>query len=361
MKVYFIIGTLFYILIVLSSCNSQGSTTITNSENSQKSIGKIANDLDPKASLIYQASNSSYWFGSDKGVYNYDGKRLILFTSKDGLISHRVIGVQEDKAGNIYFDTPKGVSRFDGQQFATLKIIKNSAEKNQWKSGPGDLWFRIGWHNKGPFRYDGKKLYSLEFPKSKIEDKFYAKYPNASYNPYGIYSMYKDSKGCIWFGTSDLGIYRFDGNLVSWMNEEHLGTMPNGGAFGIRSIVEDKNGFFWICNTSYKYKILSDSINDASPALINYKREKGITDTKKEVQYFMAMVTDNKGDLWMVNVDGTWRSNGKSLKQVFIKDNEADISPTSVYKDKQGTLWFGTNKQGIYKYNGKTFEKFQLN
>lgn len=68
----------------------------------------------------------------------------------------------------------------------------------------------MGWNKNGPYRYDGKSLYYLEFPETNQADEFYSKYPNASYNPYGIYTLYNDSKGTVWFGTSSLGVYRYD-------------------------------------------------------------------------------------------------------------------------------------------------------
>ncbi len=61
----------------------------------------------------------------------------------------------------------------------------------------------MGWDSKrGPYRYDGEHLYHLEFPKTAQADTFHAKYPQATYDPYGIYSMYKDRAGHMWFGTA---------------------------------------------------------------------------------------------------------------------------------------------------------------
>ena len=54
--------------------------------------------------------------------------------------------------------------------------------------------------------------------------------------------MYEDSRGNIWFGTSNLGIYLFDGTEISWMYENHLIETPEGGNFGVRSIAEDQDG-----------------------------------------------------------------------------------------------------------------------
>ena len=361
-KTYLRLLVVFCILIAFLACNAQNKVDLTQKEIEQKSVGKIVTELDAKATLIYQDKADNYWFGTKEiGVYKYDGKRLFLFTTKDGLINHSVISVQEDKAGNLYFDTQDGVSKFDGQKFTKLEVAENDSSKNEWKSEPDDLWFRIGWDKKGPYRYDGKNLYHLEFPKNKKEDEFYAKNPNAGFNPYSIYSMYKDSKGNMWFGTADMGVYRFDGKKVSWMYEKHLMAMPGGGAFGIRSIIEDKDGYIWISNSAYKYKILSDNLKGMEPFPINYKREKGLAKNEKEAEYFMAMVKGKNGDLWMVNADGVWRNIRKELIRFLVKNGEKDISIISIHKDNQGDIWIGTQNSGAYKYNGKTFEKFEIN
>jgi ligand-binding sensor domain-containing protein len=356
-------GTIaFVIATLISSCAGQSKAEVKNTEIVQNSLGEIVVDLAPNTHLIYQDRNHNYWFGNDTGTYKYDGKTLLRFTQKDGLISNRILGMQEDKLGNIYFDTPEGVSKFDGQQFETLNVIADHPEKNKWKSEPDDLWFRMGWDRKGPYRFDGENLYYVEFPKSKIEDDFYAKYPNVSYNPYSMYSMFKDSKGNSWFGTADLGIYQFDGDQIRWMHEEHLGTSPEGGAFGIRSIIEDKDGYFWICNTNYKFKMLPESKDDDEQLKsLNYEREKGVVDEHDETLYFMSMVLDDNGILWMVNGDGMWKNNGQELVQFFINDGKSDISPTSVCKDDKGDLWFGTESDGIYKLDGGVFEKAVFN
>ncbi len=353
---------LFTILTTFSACNSQGNTDNKQTPLKQESNSDKKTELDSEAAVIYQDKKDNLWFLSkEKGVYRYDGESLILFTSNDGLGSTRIISVQEDNLGNLYFDTPEGVFKYNGEKFTTLSSVEAKESENGWKSEPGDLWFRIGWDNKGPYRFDGENLYQLKFPKNKMEDEFYRKYPNTSINPYGIYSIYKDSKGNIWFGTSYLGIYLFHGKETSWMYENQLTESPEGGDFGIRSIAEDQDGNYWICNANYKYTLLPSDIEGDTLKLINYKRQVGIENIMKEDLYFYSIETYSNGDLLMfAKESGLWLNNGKELTQFFIKDGEQNISPTSMYKDNQGTLWLGTDKYGIYKHNGNTFKKFKI-
>ncbi len=357
-KLYFPIGIVFSIVTILSSCIGQGSTENAKAPRQQESHEDNKTELDSKATIIYQDEMENYWFASEeKGVYKYDGKSLVLFTSNDGLSNYRILSVQEDHFGNLYFDTPESVFKYDGQKFTPLPVVENQASANEWKSAPGDLWFRMEWDKSGPFRFDGEKLYHLKLPKNIMENEFYSKYPNASYNPYGIYTIYKDSKGNIWIGTANLGIYLFDGKEISWMYEHQMTETPEGGAFGIRSIHEDQDGYYWICNANYKYTMLPNAIEGSGLKSLNLKRHIGIEN--KEDLYFLSILTDNNGDLWMQTFEqGVWLKNGKKLNQFFIHDDGKNITSTAILKDHQGELWFGTQKDGLFSYNGIAFEKF---
>src|SRR5262245_61165126 len=161
----------------------------SNDENATVAKGEIVSEPGKSAMYVLQAKNNDYWFGSnDRGVYRYDGKALVNFTTKDGLVSNQIRGIQEDKSGNIYFTTYEGISQFDGRAFTTLSA-PTKASATEWKKQPDDLWF-VGPPDAGVvFRYDGKSLHRLEFPKTKLGDEHVAKYPraefpNAKYSPY---------------------------------------------------------------------------------------------------------------------------------------------------------------------------------
>lgn len=370
---------LFALLIIGVACKSQNNfdnhKPILKSEKLAKSIGTTVSKIADNITIVFQDQQNNYWFGSKSdGVFKYDvqlkdadrkQRRLTHFTTTDGLCTNSILGIQEDDSGNIYFDTPNGVSKFDGQQFTTLEVVTNNYFKNEWVLKPTDLWFTMGFDKSGPFRYDGKVLYHLEFPKTKQEAIFYTKYPDVSFNPYGIYIIYKDSKGHVWFGTASLGLCRYDGQSINWLYEVDLTETPNGGDFGFRSIIEDKAGYFWFNNTHSRFEILSNSVAKDGTNYLNYRKEKGIgKETDKGAlayPYFLSVVEDNQGDLWMVTYDeGVWRYNGKELVQYLVKEGEATVLLYSIYKDRQGVLWLGTPNHGAYKFNGKTFEKLEL-
>lgn len=335
-------------------------TAISDSKNIQPDpLVKMSDSI----MVVYQDKRDIYWFGSNgRGVYQFDGKNLKQHTKKDGLCSNNIIGIQEDKFGNVFFDSPDGVSKYDGNAFTTLKVIVDIDSKNEWKTSPDDLWFRMGWNSGGPFRYDGENLYYLEFPANAQEAKFSAVNPNVPYNPYGVYYIYKDRQGVLWFGTSNLGIYRYDGNNISWMYEQQLTETPQGGSFGIRSILEDKDGYFWICNSNYKYNFFPNDAKGNKFYPLQYKRQIGIENKDSDSEYYLSMVSDDDGKIWMVTYNnGVWSNNGKELMHYPIKNGEKDVFLFSIYKDNHGVLWLGTHNDGVYKFTGTRFEKFIIN
>lgn len=235
-------------------------------------IGVNVTQIDKTIWTIYQDKKSNYWFGSkENGVYYYNGHRLKHITTQNGLVSNEIRGIQEDANGNIFFDTEKGVSKFDGHTFKTLQMANPDSPLNNWVLKPDDLWFRIGSTKNGAYRFDGKYLHYLKFPTSPQEFIFYKNNPNSSLKPYGLYTIYKDRKGFMWFGTASLGVCRYDGKNLNWHYEEQLQTTPNGGDFGTRAIFEDKNGKFWINNTRFRYVI-----EKYGNKPITFKKENGI-------------------------------------------------------------------------------------
>ncbi|MGH1338960.1 MAG: ligand-binding sensor domain-containing protein [Aureispira sp.] len=343
------------------SCKRQSNAPDPTISKQNIELGISVSKLDKTIWSIYQDKQSNFWFGSkDNGVFFYNGQLLKQLTKTDGLVSNDVRGIQEDTAGNLFFETTAGVSKFDGQSLTTLKIKEGDSSTNQWKLEPNDLWFRIGFNKRGPFRYDGEYLHYLKFPKAPQEEAYYSQGFNANYSPYGVYSIYKDSKGFMWFGTTSLGLCRFDGQTTSWHYENQLQTTPSGGDFGMRAIMEDKEGYFWFNNSRYRYNILANE-----GKLIQHKKEDGIGFSDEndplEFPFFLSITQDDEGDIWMVTYDnGVWRNNGTELIHYPIKNDKMEVLLFTIYKDNKGTLWLGTHNDGVYKFNGTSFEKFEL-
>lgn len=366
MKKYFAQTQIFTFLIIIifsTACNGQTKNTSSKGEASTKpfAIGNTVSQLGDHLWYVFQDKKNIYWFGSNgEGVYRYDGKTIINFTTKDGLSNDSIRQIQEDNLGNIYFSTLNGINKFDGKKITTLQPIKSK----DWKMEVNDLWFHmLGKKGEnGPYRFDGKTLYNLEFPKHFLHDKILAQGINPFFSPYEIYTIYKDRKGAMWFGTSIFGACRFDGKTIKWMYERDLTIVPEGGSFGIRSIFEDKDGSFWFCNTWHKY--IFDFDKTTKSDRLQYQQTTGIGNAKifggDDYIYYSYLIEDNKGNIWLTTWDkGVFKYDGKNIINYSVKDGSKDVNLVSMYKDKQGDLWLGTPENGTFKFNGNAFEKFK--
>lgn len=353
-----------FLLIFVStnfiSCNGQVKSEYKQTETKTLEIGNTASELDNKIWKIFQDSKGKYWFGSNgKGVYCLDGNMLILFTTIDGLVDNSIRGIQEDINGNIYVETPEGISKFDGKKFTTLKPIKSSY--NQWKLNPTDLWF--GYNANDLYRYDGDSLFELNLPRKDLKKAFGIEtegvpFKGLNNTPYAVFGVNKDKSGNMWFGTATAGSFRYDGNSFLWFGEKELSTLPDGRVPGVRSMIQDKNGYFWLSNFYSKYKI--------NPALPNgYEKLKAVDlpleITKDKILYFNGGIADEEGNLWMTTYGGgVWKYDGKILTNLEVKKGTENVLLVSVYQDNKGTIWLGTDNDGVYIQNRNSFEKYAL-
>jgi len=348
-SLFLLLGT----LTLLTSCNGQFSGQKKDLEHliDPSLKGDTVNALGSSIMVVYQDTKNNFWYGSwETGVYRFDGKTLVNYTTKHGLPNNRIDEIKEDSSGNIYLGSshPKSsIVRFDGNSFSALTPVPS----RDWQLKSTDLWFRHSYEPENKvYRHDGITLHELELPAP----------PNLP-DPFGIYSIYRDTKGNIWFGTNPVGVCRYDGRSFEWITEEDVTEFRNEGANGVRSIVEDKNGDFWF-NTEYRYSVY-DSATLKSNALYTRQESIGGLDGKKDsaLNEYLSAATDNNNDLWFVTYrDGVWKYDGTKITHYAVQENSKDITLFSIYKDHNGVLWLGTHENGAYKFNGASFEKFKL-
>lgn len=301
--------------------------------------------------VIHQDKQNVYWFGSwETGLYRYDGKTLRNLNSQHGLPSNKIHEIKEDTLGNLYFasfyDNPS-ITKFNGNRFEKLIPVAD----DHWELNPADLWFRHTFENNNiVYRYDGLRLHELRLPQP----------PNLP-NPFGIYSIYKDSKGNIWFGTNPVGVCRYDGKSFEWITEEDVTEFRDEGANGVRSIAEDQNGDFWF-NTEFRYGIYDSATLNSDQFYTRHKSIGGLDGKPdSDLDEYLSVVCDDDQNLWFVTYrDGVWKYDGTKIRHYVVEDQSKAITLFSIYKDNNGELWLGTHENGAYKFNGSSFEKFRM-
>ena len=353
---------LLSLLTPFSSCIGQANTENEETQDYSKSIGQIVKELDDKIWVIYQDQKGNYWFGSNgNGVYLYDGKSLKNYSTIEGLIDNSIRGIQGDYLGNVYIETPKGISKYDGKTFTSLTPIISS--DNEWKLEPNDLWFKCNGIPDDIYRYDGTFLYELTLPRKDLNKAFETEvrglgFDGMNNSPYSVFGIDKDIEGNLWIGTIVAGVFRYDGNSFLWIAEKELTTLPDGRVPGVRSIIEDKEGYFWLSNFISKYRITEKD------SIVSYEKQEGINKSEGHFQnripYFNSGLSDNNGGLWMTTyTGGVWKYDGDKLVNFPVKDGETEALLVSIYQDNNHDIWLGTDNLGVFKFNGESFNKFE--
>ncbi|MFK7742157.1 MAG: two-component regulator propeller domain-containing protein [Planctomycetota bacterium] len=336
-------------------------------------IGRTVDKLDARIWSILQAKSGDLWFGSNgSGAYRFDGKSVTHYGVEDGLAGGQVRGLYEHgDGGEILIATTKGVSRLDGERLAALAWDPEPTPLADYTFDPQDLWLIYGPSAvrslaTAPVRYDGHKLHHMQLPPNPAKGIQAAQQsPPFSWDPGDIYSVYRDRRGHLWFGTAGAGLCRYDGKEVAWMYEEHLTTTPSGGAFGIRSIFEDRAGDFWICNTRHRYRFEPVSQKqETGPATLRFEPKRGVpeaaADEDENFVFFPAIVEDAAGTLWMA-------AGGNGV--VSYRDEEVAFYPLvsgayaiCICRDAGGRLLVGTLEHGVFVHDEGSvgFEAFSL-
>jgi hypothetical protein len=215
-----------------------------------------------------------------------------------------------------------------GKQFkidSTYGQIIKSAIKDR----TGALWFATSW--LGVFRYDGKTFTN------------YTEKDGLSSNE--VNAVYEDSKGMLWFATNNW-LCQYDGKTFKKVPNP---TSEATSAYPVMTISEDKAGNLWFgmwCapgrSGAYKY------------------------DGKSFTQFFpealiQGVIEDKEGGIWFnqKRYDGRTAPTSESSITDFSDSAGAFISPVFCsFKDRQGNVWFGVRSDGLYRFDGKGFTSF---
>ena len=359
MKIYFTQKQIFSFLAILifgTSCNGQVRTDLPKEKVSEAKTIAIGHPKLVKTQGSKESDNvhcslqdkaGNLWFGTTgEGVYKYDGKSFIQFTTADGLSSNTVWCMLEDKKGKIWFGTAAGVCAFDGKAFTTIQIAlskeidfnfnassnNNLSEKyDVWsimQDKSGKLWYAT---TEGVYCYDGKSFTSFSvndsaggFQRKKVE------------------YIVEDKAGNFWFGgRGNAGVFRYNGKSLTNLK-------PKGNNW-VWPVLEDRHGNIWFSNWAgvfrYDGKLFTSFTKDDGLCSDNITR----------------MIEDNNGNLWMGSDSengGLCRYDGKSFTHFTTKDGLVNNAIWTIFEDKKRSLWVGSRNTGLCYYDGKTFIKF---
>jgi signal transduction histidine kinase/ligand-binding sensor domain-containing protein/DNA-binding response OmpR family regulator len=286
------------------------------------------------------------WFATDDGLNKFDGSSFTVYNHNvldtNSIATNQLQAIFEDPQGRLWVGTNRALSLYDRQKdcFHNYNIANGTAIRSICSDGEGHLW--IG-------SYAGLILFD---PLSQ-----HAKYYTADSARAGqlrsntVISVFTDSRRRLWVG-SNAGLYLYQPGVDTFRRFTNTSDPASISDNVIKSITEDKQGHVWFgTNNGGLNRLDADGSH-----FKNFKSSKADIHTLASNRIY-SVVPDNTGQLWVGTEEGLnifdpqtgtvrrvtgnarnkYGFNGRTVRSIFI--------------DKQGLYWVGTNQGGINKYD----------
>mgnify|MGYP000002872361 CR=1 FL=1 len=338
-----------------------------------------------------------FLIGFQQFLYSQNTVYFDQISTNDGLSQGDVNTIYQDNKGYMWFGTHDGLNKYNGYEFSVYKPIPNdstSISSNLIYAITGDkngnLW--VGTTGNG-LNYYNKATGSFKHYIHIEDDK------NSLTNNH-INVLCKDKKGMLWIGTSNgldlINLKKTDEpskfthyslvtnrlsnfpskNDIHSIFEDSQGQLWVGGAKGLFRLSRDENGTIY-------FKPISTLIglpnNEAIQTIAEDKLGKLIIGTGKSLYIFKANYNENKvlkifdgfyNTIQIDKVNNIWAGTNNGL--LYFENQYVDKPPIlmnkfiydpksinsiskniikSLFIDKTGILWIGTNGGGINKFN----------
>jgi len=302
------------------------------------------------------------------------------FSKKQGLEQSTIISIVEDKLDFIWLATPKGIYRFDGQEFKEFNI-KNSGLSNDFVTTmlvdtQGELW--VGTES-GVNKFNAKTERFVQLNHNVLVDEY-------------IWSIFEDDANRVWVGTSS-GLYLSDLNDSSFDLLKFTINNSDVDLNDVKTIFQDNNGVMWLSTDRGSNYLINPMLNqihslasennlgiilpnnkinqilslkDGSLLLIQDKEilryDNNIISSlykiksKDMIQLKRAAIGYDKL-LWITSNQGLWRFSIDGARLTLQSNEESGLETFGILYDKNNTLWFGTLQNGLgqHIYQSKLF------
>ena len=165
-----------------------------------------------------------------------------------------------------------------------------------------------------------------------------------------INQVYQDHLGFIWVATED-GLNRFDGlRFTTYSKDNHSQNSLNGNF--VTALCEDNENKLWVgqINGLQVYNIEDDSFDEVEIYVEN----------KRIYPYVSSIIKSKNNDIWistsaygLIRID---HNVGRPRYSTRLNKQLCSFYLETIYEDRDGILWIGSDSEGLNSYNPGTDE-----
>jgi signal transduction histidine kinase/ligand-binding sensor domain-containing protein len=254
---------------------------------------------------------------------------LDVWLTRDGLPQNSVKAIVQTRDGYLWLGTWGGLARFDGVRFTIFNRANTPALGDNRitalaEGADGSLW--IGTAQAGLIR---------------LKDGVFESYRSESNTSYEersrwqIRSIAVSRDGGLWIGTSGSGFRRFkNGRFGPLLMDRHV----------VGTILEDAAGHLWV---QTRDDVLELAWNEGK-ALQVLRQLPNLR--------FSDIYQDRVGTIWIAHRRGLTRISGGRVTTFGRAEGFPADAALSIWGDRDGNLWIGTNGEGLVRMRGEQFD-----
>ena len=281
-----------------------------------------------RAYAIVQDSNNTIWAATNKGLYSVKNKTLVRhFNEQFGLPNTPANTVMVTKENKLIVGTQQGAYKFENNFFHPLHHeLRNERVNSLLEDTKGNIW--LGTNEHGIYKLSKNNLEQLNDSDGLPNNK--------------ITSLYQDKEKSIWIGTSS-GLFRLrEAPFITLTTTQGLS-----GNY-IRSVLSHSDGSLWVGTSKGLNKIQNNFISNISAN--NPQQKFSILSLAETSQQEVLVGTYNQG---------LFITDNNKLQVVMTTENGLPSNEVrSVLVDSANNLWVGT-ASGVVKVSpNKEIEVF---
>ena len=322
--------------------------------------------------VLAEDLNGQVWLGTDRGLYSIKNDKVRLWTRKTGLPEVKITALNVDEKGVLWIGTDVGLYQYDESSSTGFHLIGDMDQVlDLFEDVDGYLWAAT---HEGMARYeksrtreiteengitysdishiesadDGSIVFSSDTAISKYDLHRDSLQTIAA--PGEISSMTVDKFGTEWIATKD-GVFFLKNE--KWLMSNSIGSSH----MFETALIEDFDGQLWH-QSQFGISYLSDNGQWKAFDSGGFFEGEGFG-------LIPGLISGNNGLLWFRGVPKRNKNfiaiwDGSVWKSFDHYAQSPKSRPTCALRTPDNTIWFGTEKEGLFKFSNGEFKRFSV-